>query len=121
MRGSRVCIGAGYYAKNAHGVWQVVVIQVRDANPHYWHVIWPTGEHSRVLGRDLYVRPPVDGAPPRGFAAMDPARRAAYGRRGGTTAQAAGTAHRFTPSTAAEAGRRGGLQSAQTRKEKDRS
>lgn len=44
----------------------------------------------------------------QGFAALDPAARAEIARRGGRAAQAAGTAHQWTPAEAAEAGRKGG-------------
>jgi general stress protein YciG len=40
---------------------------------------------------------------PRGFAAMDPERRKALGRKGGKVAQGNGTAHRFTSEEAVKA------------------
>jgi general stress protein YciG len=46
--------------------------------------------------------------PRRGFAALSPERRRELARLGGQRAQALGTAHRFTPEEAAEAGRKGG-------------
>lgn len=45
-------------------------------------------------------------AKPRGFAAMTPERRREIAAKGGRTAQARGTAHRFTPEEAREAGRK---------------
>lgn len=51
----------------------------------------------------------------RGFAAMDPNRQREIARRGGQSAHARGTAHRFTPEEAREAGRKGG-QATHTRK-----
>lgn len=49
---------------------------------------------------------------PRGFAAIDPARRRAIAAMGGKAAHAKGTAHRWTPESASVAGRLGGLQKA---------
>lgn len=58
---------------------------------------------------------------PRGFAAMDRERLAEIARKGGRAAHAAGTAHRFTPEEAREAGRRGGFAShARQRAERER-
>ena len=58
---------------------------------------------------------------PRGFAAMDRQRLAEIARKGGRAAHAAGTAHRFTPDEAREAGRRGGFAShARRRVERER-
>lgn len=51
---------------------------------------------------------PAPPKPPRGFAAMDPARQRELARQGGRASQLAGTAHRLTPETAREAGRKGG-------------
>lgn len=48
---------------------------------------------------------------PRGFAALDRQRLVEIARKGGRAAHAAGTAHRFTPEEAREAGRRGGFAS----------
>lgn len=48
---------------------------------------------------------------PRGFAALDRQRLIEIARKGGRAAHAAGTAHRFTPEEAREAGRRGGFAS----------
>jgi general stress protein YciG len=45
----------------------------------------------------------------RGFAAMTPEVRAAAASKGGKIAHARGTAHRFTPAQAREAGRKGGM------------
>ena len=44
----------------------------------------------------------------------DPARRAEFGRRGGIAAR--GKAHRFTTEQAREAGRKGGIASAEARR-----
>jgi general stress protein YciG len=44
----------------------------------------------------------------RGFAAMDPEVVKEIARKGGKSAHAAGTAHRFTSEEAREAGRKGG-------------
>ena len=44
----------------------------------------------------------------RGFASMDPERRRAISALGGRAAHAAGTAHRWTPEAAREAGKKGG-------------
>lgn len=58
---------------------------------------------------------------PRGFAAMDRQRLSEIARKGGRAAHAAGTAHRFTPDEAREAGRRGGFAShARRRVERER-
>ena len=51
----------------------------------------------------------------RGFAAMSPEQRSAIARAGGQAAQAAGTGHHWTPTTAAIAGRTGGLRSSADR------
>lgn len=45
----------------------------------------------------------------RGFASMDPVKHREIASKGGRTAQAKGTAHRWTPEEAREAGRKGGL------------
>lgn len=45
----------------------------------------------------------------RGFAVMDPTKRAEIASKGGKAAHAAGTAHRFTKEEAALAGKKGGL------------
>lgn len=45
---------------------------------------------------------------PRGFAAIDPARRAEIASKGGKAAHAAGTAHQFTTDEARSAGYKGG-------------
>ena len=61
------------------------------------------------------------GEKKRGFAAMDRQRLAEIARKGGRAAHAAGTAHRFTPDEAREAGRRGGFAShARRRVERER-
>ena len=44
----------------------------------------------------------------RGFAAMDRKKQQEIARRGGLAAQALGTAHRFSPEEARNAGRKGG-------------
>jgi general stress protein YciG len=44
----------------------------------------------------------------RGFALIDKASRSAMGRKGGRAAHQRGTAHRWTPEEAREAGRKGG-------------
>lgn len=44
----------------------------------------------------------------QGFAALSPEQRSEIARKGGQTAQARGTAHRFTPAEAQVAGRQGG-------------
>ena len=82
----------------------------------------PSRTRQRVLRGIASVRAVVDGRVveipaealevvrrPRGFAAMTPEQRSAAGRKGGTRAQAKGTAHRITPETAREVGRKGGL------------
>ena len=48
------------------------------------------------------------GVPKRGFAAMSPEKQRAIASMGGKAAHAKGTAHRFTPEEAREAGRKGG-------------
>lgn len=45
---------------------------------------------------------------PRGFAAVSPDRRREISSKGGQSAHAKGTAHRFTKEEAAAAGRKGG-------------
>lgn len=45
----------------------------------------------------------------RGFASMDEAKQREIASKGGKAAHAKGTAHRFTPNEAREAGRKGGL------------
>ena len=52
------------------------------------------------------MRPHAAGA--RGFAAMDQKKQREIARRGGLAAQAQGTAHRFSPEEARNAGRKGG-------------
>ncbi len=47
----------------------------------------------------------------RGFAAMDPEKHKAAASKGGKSAQTKGTAHRWTPEEAREAGRKGGKMS----------
>jgi general stress protein YciG len=54
----------------------------------------------------------------RGFAVMDPAVVSAWGAKGGRIAQARGTAHRFTTEEAREAGRKGAIASAASRRAK---
>src|SRR5208282_4588208 len=44
----------------------------------------------------------------RGFAAMDAEKQRAIASKGGKAAHAKGTAHRFTPAEASEAGHKGG-------------
>lgn len=44
----------------------------------------------------------------RGFASMDPARQREIASKGGKMAHEKGTAHKFTPEEAREAGRKGG-------------
>ncbi len=51
----------------------------------------------------------------RGFASMDPNKQRAIASKGGRAAHAKGTAHRFTPEEAREAGRKGGLKVSQNR------
>jgi hypothetical protein len=51
----------------------------------------------------------------RGFAAMDPEKRAEIARLGGLAAHRAGTAHEFTSEEAKEAGRRGGQRTSSDR------
>lgn len=55
------------------------------------------------------------GSRMRGFASMDPKRRAEIASRGGRAAHAQGTAHRFTPEEAREAGRKGGTAAQRSR------
>lgn len=63
----------------------------------------------------------TSGEKKRGFAAMDRERLTEIARKGGRAAHAAGTAHRFTPDEAREAGRRGGFAShARRRVERER-
>ena len=45
----------------------------------------------------------------RGFAALTPERRREISRQGGVAAHSKGTAHKWDPLTAREAGRKGGL------------
>lgn len=45
----------------------------------------------------------------RGFAAMDAERRRDISRKGGIAAHRKGTAHQWNPTTARDAGRKGGL------------
>jgi len=45
----------------------------------------------------------------RGFAVMDPEKRAAIARKGGKAAHAKGSAHKFSKEEAAIAGRKGGI------------
>lgn len=52
----------------------------------------------------------------RGFAVMDPARRAEISRQGGKAAHRKGVAHEFTSDEAREAGRKGGQVSGQRRR-----
>jgi len=52
------------------------------------------------------IIPRMAGA--RGFAAMDRKKQQEIARRGGLAAQALGTAHRFSPEEARNAGRKGG-------------
>lgn len=52
------------------------------------------------------IRSRAPGA--RGFAAMDQEKQKQIARRGGLAAQALGTAHRFSPEEARQAGRKGG-------------
>ncbi len=52
----------------------------------------------------------------RGFASMDPEKQRAIASKGGKAAHEKGTAHRFTPEEAREAGRKGGLKVSQNRK-----
>lgn len=47
----------------------------------------------------------------RGFALLDPSRRSEIAKMGGEASSAAGTAHRFSPDEAREAGRKGGMKS----------
>lgn len=54
----------------------------------------------------------------RGFAGMSEARRQEVAAQGGRAAHANGTAHRWTKDTAAVAGRKGGLQTTQRRRER---
>ncbi len=51
----------------------------------------------------------------RGFASMTPERQRDIARRGGQAAHIAGTAHEWTATTAAVAGRKGGLTSSADR------
>lgn len=44
----------------------------------------------------------------KGFAAMSPEKQREIASKGGTAAHQQGKAHQWTPSTAAEAGRKGG-------------
>lgn len=46
---------------------------------------------------------------PRGFQTLTPERMHEIASAGGKAAQASGTAHKFTPEEAREAGRKGGL------------
>ncbi len=55
----------------------------------------------------------------RGFASMDPERQRAIAREGGRAAHEKGTAHEFTPDEAREAGRKGGIARAQSRRPAD--
>ena len=55
----------------------------------------------------------------KGFAAMDPEKRAAISRKGGKAAHAKGVAHEFTHDEAVRAGRLGGLAFAAKLEDKD--
>ncbi len=46
---------------------------------------------------------------PRGFAAMDRSKVSEIASKGGKAAHAAGTAHKFSPEEAREAGKKGGV------------
>jgi general stress protein YciG len=62
--------------------------------------------------------PEAEATPPRkhrGFAGMDRAAIVAISRKGGLSAHAHGTAHRFTKEEAREAGRKGGRAPHRTR------
>lgn len=59
------------------------------------------------IEKELDTKPEIPKAK-RGFALLDPEKRRALSSKGGTVAQARGTAHRFTKEEAAEAGRKGG-------------
>lgn len=52
----------------------------------------------------------------RGFASMDPAKRAQIAAEGGRAAHREGRAHKFSSAEAREAGRKGGLTAAANRK-----
>lgn len=52
----------------------------------------------------------------RGFAGMDPLKRSAISSLGGKAAHIKGTAHEFTKDEASRAGRKGGLASANVRR-----
>lgn len=56
---------------------------------------------------------------PRGFALLDPAKRAEVSRKGGKAAHAAGTAYEWTSDAARVAGRKGGEVSHANRRNKD--
>lgn len=58
------------------------------------------------------------GSGKQGFASMDEAQRKLIASMGGKTAHAKGTAHQWTKETARLAGRKGGLRSAQTKRER---
>lgn len=80
-----------------------------------------SGDTPHIPSEAREDRPSGDEKKPRGFAAMDRQRLAEIARKGGRAAHAAGTAHRFTPDEAREAGRRGGFAShARRRVERER-
>ena len=54
---------------------------------------------------------------PRGFAAMDRSKVSEIASKGGKAAHEKGTAHKFSPELAREAGRKGGLASQKKNRE----
>lgn len=80
-----------------------------------------SGDTPHIPSEARESQPSADEKKPRGFAAMDRQRLTEIARKGGRAAHAAGTAHRFTPDEAREAGRRGGFAShARRRVERER-
>ena len=56
--------------------------------------------------------------PRKGFGSMSAERRAAIARKGGVVVQASGLGHQWTPDEARAAGRKGGLATAQAKRER---
>ena len=67
-----------------------------------------TPEETSTTAESAVVKAAEKPRKPRGFAAMDRKKQQEIARRGGLAAQALGTAHRFSPEEARNAGRKGG-------------
>ena len=81
-----------------------------------WHKLGPMSNENGIA-QDASLDAIVEALPPspprskRGFASLSPERLKELSSKGGKTAQALGTSHRFTPEEARAAGRKGGLAS----------